>query len=142
MDSDNSQNGDDLDEVQVFNAIKNILIKRNDLNRMRAELRSNIVRILHEQEPIVDQLPNFDGVVEKKKAQNFIIAMMAEYLDWCGYKYASDILSLESGTPKELYGQENWRRLFQFNKSEGSMPLLAEMAIKVLTDNEKEVCKI
>lgn len=139
MSSDSSENDIELNESQVFNAIRSILIKNNELNRMRAELRTRVIQILHEHEPTVNQLPNFGGSVDKNRVQKFVIAMMSEYLNWCGYKYSAEVLAMESGQPSGMYEEENWCKLFSINRSDESMPLLAEMAIDKLIAEEMKL---
>lgn len=143
MDSDNSLKSNELAEPQVYNAIKTILIKRNDLNKIKAELRSKIVQILHEQEPTVEHQPIFTGGIERKNLQNLMNAMMLEYLEWTGYKYTLDIFSLESGVQVVENGQkENWRKVFKLENCDGSLPALAEIVINSLIDAEKEHCAL
>lgn len=94
--SSNNENG--LTEEDMFHAVKGILLKRNDLNKIRAELRTKITEILreHDEDSLVTILHSNDPLAIKKP--NVILnKLILQYFTWYGYSYAAEVFSVEAG---------------------------------------------
>uniref|UniRef100_A0A1B6DMT8 FGFR1 oncogene partner (FOP) N-terminal dimerisation domain-containing protein n=1 Tax=Clastoptera arizonana TaxID=38151 RepID=A0A1B6DMT8_9HEMI len=73
-------------EEDLFNAVKETLEKEGKLNKIRTEVRNEVMKIL--------KLGRKQA--ETPKALTIINEVIREYLIWAGYDYSSTIFSSES----------------------------------------------
>lgn len=125
-----------FDEAHFSNAIKEILLKRNDLHHIQLELKTKMKDALQNQEsPQVMPKPRDIVMLEK---------LILEYLDWFGYKYAVEAFSLESGTSLNFSRAELNR--IKIDKIDKDVPILLQvimnmMAMKNIHEEMKEYDK-
>lgn len=132
-----------LSESELQLAIKSILLKRNEFNKIRAEIRSKVIEILRENDedslhtaiPINDQNSN-------KKPQSILNKLILQYFSWFGYKYAAEVFSVESGINQTEI--DCFDIISQFNLDKGGddekismrtdLPILLSLIIKKMID--------
>ena len=127
MQSQIASNLQDIQSFQLYQALRNILSKRNHLNEMRAKLRADIVKIIQEFNPDEENTRKTD----KNKAQDWLNKLVVEYLDWCGFCYSKDVFLLESGTQDDGIG-------LGFAQSD-AVPTLVNIVIRTI--NERDNCE-
>lgn len=86
----------DVSEADLQRAIKSMLIKRNDFDKIRAEMRTKIIEILREKDP-VPAIPAATDPHERTKPQTVLNKLILQYFSWFGYKYAAEVFATESG---------------------------------------------
>ncbi|KAL6421746.1 centrosomal protein 20 isoform X2 [Cataglyphis hispanica] len=81
-------------EKDLVNAVRESLKADGDLDRMKAEMRTEVIKLLDcsskENKKIVK--PSHDIILLNE--------LVREYLDWMGYKYSSTVFIAECDLPK------------------------------------------
>ncbi|XP_072748553.1 centrosomal protein 20 [Anoplolepis gracilipes] len=81
-------------EKDLVNAVRESLKADGDLDRIKAEMRTEVIKLLDcsnkEKSKIVK--PSHDII--------FLNELVREYLDWIGYKYSSTVFIAECDLPK------------------------------------------
>lgn len=87
-----------VSEDNLQRAIKSVLTKRNEFNKIRAELRSKIIEIFRENdEDSLNPVVHTNDPNSNNKPQNILNKLILQYFSWFGYKYAAEVFSVESG---------------------------------------------
>ncbi|XP_020290565.1 lisH domain-containing protein FOPNL [Pseudomyrmex gracilis] len=82
-------------EKDLVNAVRESLKADGDLDRIKAEMRTEVIKLLDgssKESKLKTVNPSHDIV--------FLNELIREYLDWMGYKYSSTVFTAECDLPK------------------------------------------
>lgn len=121
-------------DLQLFEAVRNILSKQNHLSEMRAKIRADIVHILQGSATTEEENR---GKNHSNRVQDWLNTLIVEYLDWCGFRYTKDVFLLESGTRDDLIGF----KLAQGDtvQADDTVPTLVDIIIRTINERENSV---
>lgn len=109
-----------FNENHFSEAIKKILLKRNDLHHVQATLKS----ILRDTLQGKSCQPN----LAKPKDIQMLEKLILEYLEWFGFKYTGETFAIESETaPKFSQAEMNRLKLQEVDKD---VPILLQVIMK------------
>ena len=115
-------------EKDLHQQITESLKEKGFLDKMNAEVRTEILRVLK-------------GEKERKKpptdlsTDNFVInELVKEYLEWNHYNQTSDVMSLETGQPKNRITRAELENTLNIECGENSskIPLIYSLISKVI----------
>ena len=107
-------------EKELCKSVTESLKENGFLNKMSAEVRKEILSVLKEEQKKHQPSPELS-------ADNFVInELIKEYLEWNNYNQTSDVLSLESGQPKQKISRVELENTINVQCGENSakIPLL------------------
>ena len=107
-------------EKELCKSVTESLKENGFLNKMSAEVRKEILNVLKEEQK--NHQPS-----SELSADNFVInELIKEYLEWNHYNQTSDVLSLESGQPKQRVTRAELEKSINVQCGENSakIPLL------------------
>ena len=107
-------------EKELCKSVKESLQEKGFLDKMSAEVRKEVLHVLKN-----DQRAHRTS--SELSADNFIInELIKEYLEWNNYTQSSDVLSLESGQPKQRISRAELETTMNVECGENSskIPLL------------------
>ncbi|GAB1862657.1 Centrosomal protein 43 [Camponotus japonicus] len=82
-------------EKDLINAVRESLKAEGDLNRIKAEMRTEVIKLLD-----CSSKENKSKIVKPSHDIIFLNELVREYLDWMGYKYSSTVFIAECDLPK------------------------------------------
>ncbi|EFN87377.1 lisH domain-containing protein FOPNL [Harpegnathos saltator] len=82
-------------EKDFVNAVKESLKADGDLDRIKAEMRTKVIKLLD-----CSSKESKSKIVKPSHDIIFINELVREYLDWMGYKYSSTVFIAECDLPK------------------------------------------
>ena len=107
-------------EKDLCKTVTQSLKENGFLNKMSAEVRSEVLNVLKNEQQNYQLSPEFS-------ADNFVInELIKEYLEWNNFNQTSDVLSLESGQPKQRISRVELENTMNVRSGENSekIPLL------------------
>ena len=107
-------------EKDLCKTVTQSLRENGFLDKMSADVRKEILEILTNERKNHQLSPELS-------AENFVInELIKEYLEWNGFNKTSDVLSLESGQPKQRVSRSELENTMNIQSGENSakIPLL------------------
>lgn len=129
----NNRHGDGLNsEQKLYAVIQQELEKKEFYNRMRAELRAEVVKLIRfgDKSPMNDAPSN-----SLKSPSNMLNHLIMEYFDWMNLYYSSSMLSSEAGIIKRANRSAIEQNLKEDNGFDKELPVLFDMLMRFLKDN-------
>jgi len=115
-------------------AVKECLESKGVLEKMTAEIRSHVLKILKDEDD-----PSERRAKLKTGTQNFVInELIKEYLEWNELKHTRDVLVTESGHPKESLTRTELEELLhvQTGLNGRKVPLIYSLVASVMKNSD------
>ena len=121
-------------EDLLFATVKDCLEKSQEMDKMRANVRSKVLNVVRGTGPMNKQ-PN------ENQSVKLLNQLIMEYLNWQEYKYTAEIFTAEASTTQDtmrglLAKAINKENDFTLSLDE-DMPILLEIVLKLMTINDK-----
>ena len=121
-------------EKEFVEAVKECLESKGVLEKMSAEIRSHVLKILKDENDPSDRTSGL-----KTGSQNFVInELIKEYLEWNELKHTRDVLVSESGHPKESLTRTELEELLhvQTGLNARKVPLIYSLVSSVIKKSD------
>ncbi|EZA54915.1 lisH domain-containing protein FOPNL isoform X2 [Ooceraea biroi] len=120
-------------EKDLINAVRESLKADGDLDRMKAEMRTEVIKLLD-----CSNAETKSRTVEPSHEIVFLNELVREYLDWMGYKYSSTVFVAECDLPKHPLDRVLLTQGLGVRDSERSrnLPLLCSL-VQTFTNSRK-----
>lgn len=115
-------------EKDLINAVRESLKADGDLDRIKAEMRTEVIKLL-------DCSNKENKTIKPSHEIIFLNELVREYLDWMGYKYSSTVFIAECDLPKHPLDRMLLTQSLGVKDSEKSrnLPLLCSL-VQTFTD--------
>ena len=107
-------------EKDLYKSVKESLKEKGFLDKMSAEVRTEILQVLKGEQ-------RRHNPPAELSTDNFVInELIKEYLEWNHYNQTSDVLSLETGQPRQRISRDDLENTINIKCGENSskIPLL------------------